>query len=54
MAEEDKDTFNPYPYVAVGVASLVLLVILYLIFFRGWGGLFDTFGGAFTANLLGE
>lgn len=54
MTNTDKDTFNPYPYVGAGAAGIVLLVILYLIFFRGWGDLFDTFGEAFTLNLLGE
>ena len=54
MTDPDKDTFNPYPYVAAGIAGFAFLVIIYLIFFRGWSGLFDTFGEAFTANLLGE
>lgn len=54
MTDAEKHTFNPYPYVAAGAAGFVLLVILYLIFFRGWGGLFDTFGEAFTVNLLSE
>lgn len=55
MAEEDKKSgWNLYGYLLIGIALIAFLVIVYLIFIRGYTDLGDFFGNLFEFNLLNE